>query len=138
MEISQENFTPLMRQYFRIKEQYKDAIVFFRLGDFYEMFGDDAKIASNILGLTLTSRDKSKENPISMCGIPYFAANSYIEKLLREGYKIAICEQIGDPKTSKGIVEREVVKVLTPGTFLPEGTKENVYIMAVYPQKNIK
>lgn len=135
MEISQENFTPLMRQYFRIKEQYKDAIVFFRLGDFYEMFGDDAKIASNILGLTLTSRDKSKENPISMCGIPYFAANSYIEKLLREGYKIAICEQIGDPKTSKGIVEREVVKVLTPGTFLPEGTKENVYIMAVYPQK---
>lgn len=135
MEISQENFTPLMRQYFRIKEQYKDAIVFFRLGDFYEMFGDDAKIASNILGLTLTSRDKSKENPISMCGIPYFAANSYIEKLLREGYKIAICEQIGDPKTSKGIVEREVVKILTPGTFLPEGTKENVYIMAVYPQK---
>ncbi len=124
-----------MKQYFRIKQQYKDAIVFFRLGDFYEMFGEDAKIASNILGLTLTSRDKSKENSIPMCGIPYFAADSYIEKLIREGYKVAICEQIGDPKTTKGIVEREVVKVLTPGTYLPEGTKENVYIMAVYPKK---
>jgi len=124
-----------MRQYFRIKQQYKEEIVFFRLGDFYEMFGEDAKIASNILGLTLTSRDKSKENSVPMCGIPYFAADSYIEKLLQEGYKVAICEQIGDPKATKGIVEREVVKVLTPGTYLPEGTKENIYIMAAYPAK---
>ncbi|MGC8938814.1 MAG: DNA mismatch repair protein MutS, partial [Thermodesulfovibrio sp.] len=137
MTVSQEQFTPLMKQYFRIKHQYNDAIVFFRLGDFYEMFGEDAKIAANILGLTLTSRDKSKES-VPMCGIPYFAADSYIEKLLREGYKVAICEQIGDPKTTKGIVEREVVKVLTPGTYLPEGTKENVYIMAAYPQKQGK
>lgn len=133
--VYQEELTPLMRQYFKIKQQYKEEILFFRLGDFYEMFGEDAEIASNILGLTLTSRDKSKENSIPMCGIPYFAADSYIEKLLREGYKVAICEQIGDPKTAKGIVEREVVRVLTPGTYLPEGTKENIYIMAVYPMR---
>lgn len=135
LSISQEELTPLMRQYFNIKGQYKDAILFFRLGDFYEMFGEDAIIASRILGITLTSRDKSKDNPIPMCGIPYFSSNSYIEKLLREGYKVAICEQIGDPKSSKGIVEREVVKVLTPGTYLPEGVKENIYIMSVYPSK---
>jgi len=135
MEVSQEELTPLMRQYLRVKEQYKDAIVFFRLGDFYEMFGEDAVIASKILGITLTSRDKSKEKAIPMCGIPYFSADSYIEKLLREGYKVAICEQIGDPKTSKGIVEREVIKVLTPGTYLPEGVRENIYIMSIYPSK---
>jgi len=96
------------------------------------MFGEDARIASKILQITLTSRDR-KDRAIPMCGVPYFAANSYIEKLLREGYKVAICEQIGDPKASKGIVEREVIKVLTPGTYLPEGTKENIYIMAAYP-----
>ncbi|HOA82338.1 MAG TPA: DNA mismatch repair protein MutS [Thermodesulfovibrio thiophilus] len=131
-DTKQEEFTPLMRQYFKIKEQYKDVIIFFRLGDFYEMFGEDARIASKILQITLTSRDR-KDRAIPMCGVPYFAANSYIEKLLREGYKVAICEQIGDPKASKGIVEREVIKVLTPGTYLPEGTKENIYIMAAYP-----
>ncbi len=138
LSFSQEEITPLMKQYLKIKEQYGDAIVFFRLGDFYEMFGEDAIISSRILGITLTSRDKSKDNPIPMCGIPYFSASSYIEKLLKEGYKIAICEQIGDPKTSKGIVERQVVKVLTPGTYLPEGVKENIYIMAVYPSKGKK
>ncbi|MCX7987870.1 MAG: DNA mismatch repair protein MutS [Thermodesulfovibrio sp.] len=135
IEISQEELTPLMRQYFKIKENYKDAIVFFRLGDFYEMFGEDAVLASKILGITLTSRDKSKENPVPMCGIPYFSSDSYIEKLIREGYKVAICEQIGDPRSSKGIVEREVVRVLTPGTYLPEGVKENIYIMSLYPSK---
>jgi len=136
--MSEENFsfdelTPLMRQYFKIKEQYRDVILFFRLGDFYEMFGEDAKIASRVLQITLTSRDRTKENPIPMCGIPYFSADNYLEKLLRQGYKVAICEQIGDPKTTKGIVERQVVKVLTPGTYLPEGVKENVYIMSIYP-----
>lgn len=136
--MSEENFsfyelTPLMRQYFKIKEQYRDVILFFRLGDFYEMFGEDAKIASRVLQITLTSRDRTKENPIPMCGIPYFSADSYLEKLLREGYKVAICEQIGDPKTTKGIVERQVVRVLTPGTYLPEGVKENIYIMSIFP-----
>lgn len=134
-EISQIELTPLMRQYLRIKEQYRDAIVFFRLGDFYEMFGEDAILASKILGITLTSRDKSKENPIPMCGVPYFSSDSYIEKLLQEGYKVAICEQIGDPKSSKGIVERDVIRVLTPGTYLPQGVKENIYIMSLYPYK---
>ncbi len=134
-EISHEELTPLMRQYFKIKEQYADAIVFFRLGDFYEMFGEDAVIASRILSITLTSRDKSKDNPIPMCGIPYFSADSYIEKLIRNGYKVAICEQIGDPKSAKGIVKREVVRVITPGTYLPDGVKENLYTMSVYPSK---
>ncbi|MEN2986433.1 MAG: DNA mismatch repair protein MutS [Thermodesulfovibrionaceae bacterium] len=133
--IQNQEFTPLMRQYFSIKEQYKDVIVFFRLGDFYEMFGEDALVASEILGITLTSRDKTKENPTPMCGIPYFTADSYIEKLLRQGYKVAICEQIGDSKSSKGIIERQVVKVLTPGTYVPEGFKENVYLMSIYPSK---
>ncbi len=125
--------TPLMRQYFKIKQNYRDIILLFRLGDFYEIFGEDAKIASKILQITLTARNKSKEKSVPMCGFPYFASDSYIEKLLSAGYKVAICEQIGDPKKSKGIVDREVVKVLTPGTYLPEGVKENIYIMAVYP-----
>ncbi|MCS7215849.1 MAG: DNA mismatch repair protein MutS, partial [Thermodesulfovibrio sp.] len=131
-----DELTPLMRQYFKIKEKYKDEIVFFRVGDFYEMFGKDAITASNILGLTLTARDKLKDNPIPMCGVPFFAASSYVEKLLSEGFKVVICEQIGDPRTTKGIVEREVVKVLTPGTYLPEGTKENIYLMAAYSAKD--
>lgn len=129
-EVSTDELTPLMRQYQQIKERYRDSILFFRLGDFYEMFFEDAQIASKILGITLTSRDKSKDNPIPMCGIPYFSADSYIEKLIKAGYKIAICEQIGDPKLSKGIVDRDVVKVLTPGTYLPEGTKENLFVMS--------
>jgi DNA mismatch repair protein MutS len=108
--MSEENFsfdelTPLMRQYFKIKEQYRDVILFFRLGDFYEMFGEDAKIASRVLQITLTSRDRTKENPIPMCGIPYFSADSYLEKLLRQGYKVAICEQIGDPKTQRELLK---------------------------------
>ncbi len=135
IEVPQEELTPLMRQYFSIKQKYKDAIVFFRLGDFYEMFGEDAITASRILSITLTSRDKSSDNPIPMCGIPHFSADSYIEKLIKEGYKVAICEQIGDPKSSKGIVERQVVKVYTPGTYLPDGLKENVFIMAAYTSR---
>lgn len=134
-ETRQDELTSLMRQYFKIKEQYKDMILFFRFGDFYEMFGEDAKTASQILGITLTSTDKSKETATPMCEIPYFTAQSYIEKFLREGYKVAIYEQIEDTKSLKGIVEREVMKVLTPGTYLPEGVKENIYIMAVYPLK---
>lgn len=125
--------TPLMKQYFTIKERYRDAIVFFRLGDFYEMFGEDAEKASNILQIALTTRDKSKEEPIPMCGIPYFASESYISKLIKAGYKVAVCEQIEDPKDAKGIVERAVVKVITPGTHEPENPKENIYIMSIFP-----
>ncbi|NOY65530.1 MAG: DNA mismatch repair protein MutS [Nitrospirae bacterium] len=122
--------TPLMKQYFSIKDEYPDAIVFFRLGDFYEMFGRDAEIASSILQITLTTRDRGKDNPIPMCGIPYFSAEGYITKLIKAGYKVAICEQVEDPDTAKGIVRREVVRVITPGTHTPENPKENNFILA--------
>jgi DNA mismatch repair protein MutS len=125
--------TPLMKQYSRIKEKYRDAIVFFRLGDFYEMFGEDAETASRILQIALTTRDKSKDNPIPMCGIPHFASESYILKLIKAGHKVAICEQMEDPKEAKGIVERDIVRVITPGTHAPENPKENSYIISLLP-----
>jgi DNA mismatch repair protein MutS len=126
--------TPLMKQYFSIKEQYHDCIVLFRLGDFYEMFGDDAEIASRILQIALTTRDKSKDDPVPMCGVPYFAAESYITKLIKAGRKVAVCEQMEEPGNTKGIVAREVVKVITPGTHTPENPKENNYIISIFPQ----
>lgn len=129
--------TPLMKQYSGVKEKHPDAIVFFRLGDFYEMFGEDAKIASRILQIALTSRDKSKEDQMPMCGIPYFSADSYIAKLIRAGHKVAICEQVEDPKLAKGIVQREVIKVITPGTYHPDQPKENSYIMSIFPYQNL-
>jgi DNA mismatch repair protein MutS len=125
--------TPLMKQYTAVKEEYPDAIVLFRLGDFYEMFGEDAEKASRILQIALTSRDKSKENPMPMCGVPYFASETYISKLIKAGLKVAVCEQVEDPKEAKGIVAREVVRVITPGTHTPENPKENIYIMSIYP-----
>jgi DNA mismatch repair protein MutS len=122
-----------MKQYFSIKEKYKDAIVFFRLGDFYEMFGEDAEIASKVLQITLTTRDKSKEYPIPMCGIPHFASETYIAKLIKAGHKVAVCEQLEDPKDAKGIVERDIVRVITPGTHAPENPKENSFIASIFP-----
>lgn len=129
--------TPLMKQYFSIKERYPDAILLFRLGDFYEMFGEDAKVASNILQIALTSRDKGKDEPIPMCGVPYFSVDGYISKLIKAGHKVAICEQIEDPKMSKGIVQRDVVKVITPGTHIPEQPKENTYIISIFPYQKL-
>ena len=118
--------TPLMRQYREVKDAYRDAIVFFRVGDFYEMFHEDAVEASKLLSIALTSRDKSSHTPIPLCGVPYHAATNYIAKLLRAGRTVALCEQVEDPKLSKGLVRREVVRLYTPGTlidseFLPAG-----------------
>ncbi|MFQ3573103.1 MAG: DNA mismatch repair protein MutS [Thermodesulfovibrionales bacterium] len=123
--------TPLMKQYLSIKERYQDCIIFFRLGDFYEMFDEDARIASSILQITLTSRDKNKDEPVAMCGVPYFSADLYISKLIKAGYKVAICEQVEDPRFAKGIVKREVVRVITPGTYTPDEANENNYIMSM-------
>jgi len=129
--------TPLMRQYHEIKRNYPDCILFFRLGDFYEMFGQDAVTASKILQIALTTRDRGKEEPVPMCGIPHFTAENYIAKLIKSGYRVALCEQVEDPKEAKGIVKREVVKVFTPGTFLPEDPKENNYILSFSQKENI-
>jgi DNA mismatch repair protein MutS len=114
--------TPAMRQYVEIKDQYRDCILFFRMGDFYEMFFDDAVTASKVLEITLTSRNKGKEDSIPLCGIPYHAASSYIAKLIEKGYKVALCEQVEDPKQAKGVVRREVVRVITPGLVIDPDT----------------
>lgn len=129
--------TPLMKQYHEVKRNYPDAIVFFRLGDFYEMFGQDAITASKILQITLTSRDKSSEDPVPMCGVPHFTVDNYVAKLIDAGHKVAICEQVEDPKEAKGIVRREVVRVVTPGTFGHDRPKENNYILCLFRKENI-
>ena len=112
--------TPMMQQYQGIKKDYPDAILFFRMGDFYEMFNEDAKTASKILQITLTSRNKNQSNPVLMCGIPHHSSNIYITKLLKAGKKVALCEQTEDPKFAKGLVKREVVRIITPGTVLDD------------------
>jgi DNA mismatch repair protein MutS len=122
-----------MKQYLSIKEKHRDAILMFRLGDFYEMFGDDAKVASKVLQIALTTRDKAKEDPVPMCGIPYFAAETYISRLIKAGHRVAVCEQMEDAKEAKGIVQRDVIRVITPGTYTPENPKENNYIFCFYP-----
>ena len=114
-----------MSQYFSVKREYPDAILLFRLGDFYEMFYDDAKTASEILGIALTSRDRSKKNPVPLCGVPFHSAEPHISKLLGSGKKVAICEQLGDPKQTRGLVERKVVRVLTPGALLDSENLES-------------
>src|SRR5512138_2518988 len=129
--------TPMMRQYLEIKGQYPDAILFFRLGDFYEMFLDDAIKASRILDITLTSRNKNSEGAdVPLCGIPYHSANPYIAMLIEAGEKVAICEQVEDPKAVKGIVRREVVKVITPGLVTDADSlspKENNFLVSIIP-----
>ncbi|MBT8084797.1 MAG: DNA mismatch repair protein MutS, partial [Woeseia sp.] len=112
--------TPMMRQYLDLKRDYAEMLLFYRMGDFYELFYDDAKRAAQILDITLTARGKSAGNPIPMAGVPYHAAEGYLAKLVRKGESVAICEQIGDPATSKGPVERKVVRVVTPGTLTDE------------------
>jgi len=126
--------TPVMRQYLRIKGEYRDCILFFRMGDFYEMFFDDATVASKILEIALTSREKGDKERIPLCGVPYHAAAPYITKLIEKGFKVAVCEQVGDARASQGLVEREVTQVITPGMVL-EGDnlreKENNFLMSL-------
>ena len=117
---SKTEHTPMMQQYLRIKAEHPNDIVFYRMGDFYELFFDDAKKASQLLNITLTARGKANGNPIPMCGVPYHAAEGYLAKLVKQGISVAICEQVGDPETSKGPVERKVMRVLTPGTLTDE------------------
>ena len=124
-----------MEQYFQIKQNYADTLLFFRLGDFYEMFFEDAKIASKELELVLTGRDCGQEERAPMCGVPFHSADSYIAKLVSRGYKVAICEQVEDPAQAKGIVKRDVVRIVTPGTviesnMLDEG--KNNFLASVY------
>ncbi len=126
--------SPMMRQYMEIKAQHEDSIVFFRLGDFYEMFFEDAKIASEELELVLTGRDCGQEERAPMCGVPYHSCEGYIARLVEKGYKIAICEQVEDPAAAKGIVKREVVKIITPGTVLEDTMLDegkNNYLCAI-------
>lgn len=129
--------TPMMDQYLKIKAQYPDAFLFYRLGDFYEMFFDDAIKGAQILELTLTNRNKNAAEKIPMCGVPHHAAQNYIDTLVDQGYKVAICEQMEDPKLAKGMVKREVIQVVTPGTMTDTGAKEakdNNYLTAVHQQ----
>src|SRR5271154_1463355 len=126
------NLTPVMRQYFAAKEQHPDCLMFCRIGDFYELFYDDAILVARELQLTLTARDKEKKQP--MCGVPYHAAEIYIQRLLKKGYRVALCEQMEDPKTVKGIVKREVTRVLTPGTAMDAtlGAEQSNYLASVF------
>ena len=130
-----KQFSPMMQRYLETKEQYKDCILFYRLGDFYEMFFDDAITASRELELTLTGKDCGQEERAPMCGVPHHAAEIYISRLIAKGYKVAICEQLEDPKTAKGIVKRGVIRVVTPGTIVESNMleeKKNNYIMSIY------
>lgn len=110
--------TPMMQQYLETKKEYQDCILFYRLGDFYEMFFEDALIASKELEITLTGKSCGQEERAPMCGIPYHAVDSYLNKMVSKGYKVAICEQVEDPKNAKGIIKREVIRIATPGTNL--------------------
>ncbi len=134
-----DNLTPMLKQYYSIKQQYQDALLLFRLGDFYEMFGADAEIGSRILDIALTSREMGKGKTLPMCGVPYHAVESYLAALVRAGYKVAICEQVEDPRTAKGVVKREVVRVVTPGTVIEPQLledKANNYLTAVCRQQS--
>ena len=129
--------TPAMRQYFEAKRQFRDAIVFFRMGDFYEMFYEDALTAARALELTLTSRSKdSTGGAIPMCGVPHHAADGYIARLVKKGFRVAVCEQMEDPRKAKGLVRREVVRVVSPGTLTDAGyldAREPAFLMGIVP-----
>ncbi|HMK21128.1 MAG TPA: hypothetical protein VK466_02270, partial [Terriglobales bacterium] len=128
-----ETSTPLMRQYAAIKKEHPNTLLFFRLGDFYELFFEDAVVAARELQITLTSRNKEKGISVPMCGVPYHAAEGYISKLIRKGFKVAVCEQMEDPRLAKKLVRREVTRVVTPGTAADSSlnSEENNFLGAV-------
>lgn len=138
--MAEKKMTPMLKQYMEVKEQCKDKILFFRLGDFYEMFNEDALTASRELDLTLTGRGVGKSERVPMCGVPFHSADTYIERLVHKGYKVAICEQMEDPKLAKGIVKRKIIKVITPGTITLENavaSKKNNYISCISEKNNM-
>lgn len=133
-EVQREKLSPMMQQYMEIKDKYEDSIIFFRLGDFYEMFFEDAITASRVLELTLTGKQAGLEERVPMCGVPHHAYASYVDELIEKGYKVAICEQLEDPKETKGMVKRDVIQVITKGTRIDENmdSKSNNYIANIY------
>src|SRR5215472_10373866 len=132
--MSKAQQTPVMRQYLAAKEAHPDALLFFRMGDFYELFFEDAVVAARALDLTLTARNKGAEDEVPMAGVPHHAASSYVQRLLEQGFKVAICEQMADPSKVKGIVPREVVRVVTPGIAFDDAgidAKQNHFLVSV-------
>lgn len=132
--------TPMMQQYVEVKEKYKDCILFYRIGDFYEMFFEDAITASKVLEITLTGKDCGQEERAPMCGVPYHACDVYLNKLIENGFKVAICEQVEDPKLAKGLVKRDVIRVVTPGTNMSQAILDentNNYLMSIYLSKDM-
>lgn len=128
-----EKLTPAMKQFHQFKQKYPDAILFFRMGDFYETFYEDARVCSQVLGLTLTSRSKG-ENPVPLAGVPYHAVDGYLKKMLQAGYRVAVCEQVENPKTAQGVVRRDIVRIVTPGTLTDDmllNAKEDNFLCAV-------
>jgi DNA mismatch repair protein MutS len=133
MATENEKLTPAMKQFHHFKQKYPDAILFFRMGDFYETFYEDAEVCSRVLGLTLTSRSKGT-NPIPLAGVPYHAVDGYLKKMIISGYKVAVCEQVEDPKKAVGVVKRDVVRIVTPGTLTDDmllNAKEDNFLCAV-------
>src|SRR5215212_6974813 len=135
-----DNVTPMLRQYLEIKKRYPGTILFFRLGDFYEMFNEDAVTGSRELDITLTARQKDSPNPIPMCGVPHHAASSYIAKLVKKGYRVAICEQAEAAGKGVKLVKREVVRVITPGTAIDPQlveAKDTVYLASIFASGDV-
>src|ERR1700730_7872055 len=130
-----KKLTPMLEQYFEIKRQAPDAILFYRLGDFYEMFFEDAEKAAPILDLVLTARGKGQENEAPICGVPYHAADAYIAKLIKNGFRVALCDQVEDPAVAKGIVKREIIRIFTPGTATESAIveRESCYLLSLVP-----
>ena len=134
-DVKLEDVSPMMREYLKTKSEYEGIILFYRLGDFYEMFFEDAITCSKVLEITLTGKNCGQEERAPMCGVPYHSVESYLSKMIENGYKVAICEQVEDPKLAKGIVKRDVTRIVTPGTNLNmqvlDETKNN-YLMQIF------